>query len=110
MDLKSKELELARVLMATAEFIELKRAEAVIGKNPDLKKEVDLLKRKQMELYQGGGSAKEAEARLADLDRTFGQLSGIPEFSRYLKANSGFNKLLNETYRNINDILKAGLR
>ena len=110
MGLKNKASELAEALKATVEFAELKQAKAVIDRNRSLKSEVEGLKRKQTALYSGRISAKEAESRMAELDKAFKQLSGVPEFSRYMETSGKFNQLLNDTFREINESIEAGLR
>ena len=109
MGLKNKAVELADALKATVEFAELKQSKAVIDRNRSLKSEVEDLKRKQSTLYSGRISAKEAESRLVEIDKAFKQLSLIPEFNRYLETSGKFNELLNDTFKQINESIEAGL-
>jgi len=90
MGLKNKTDELAAALKATAEFAELKQAKSAIDRNRGLKSQFEDMKRRQTAFYSGRLSAKEAEAGLAELDKAFGQLSAIPEFSRYMEAAKKF--------------------
>lgn len=110
MGLKNKAAELADALKASVEFAELKQAKAAIDRNRNLKNEVEDLKRKQTVVYSGRISAKEAESRIADINKIFGRLSEIPEFKRYMDTTVKFNEVLNETFRLINESIETGLR
>lgn len=110
MGLKNKAAELAEALKATPEFAGLRQAKAAIDRNRSLKSEVEDLKRRQTALYSGRLSQNEAESRMAELNKVFGELTGVPEFKDYLETSGKFNELLNETFRQINESIEAGLR
>jgi cell fate (sporulation/competence/biofilm development) regulator YlbF (YheA/YmcA/DUF963 family) len=110
MGLKNKASELAEALKATVEFAELRQAKVVIDRNGSLKSEVEDLKRKQTALYSGRTSAKEAESRMTELNKAFGQLSAVPEFKKYMETSGKFNQLLQDTFKEINEAIEAGLR
>lgn len=108
--MKSKTAELAGALKATAEFAELRQAKAAVDANRSLRVELENLKKRQAALYSGKLSEQAARSGMAELDRTVGQLSGIPEFNRYLKAAKKFSELMNETFKQINEALEASLK
>ncbi len=110
MDLKSKASELAEALKATAEFAELKQAKEAVDRNRGLRSEIEALRRKQRALFSGRLSANEAESGMAELNRNFGQLTGIPEFDRYMEVSGRFNELLNRILRQINESVESGLK
>lgn len=109
MNVKSKAAELAGALKATVEYAELRQAKAAVDANRALRTELENLKKKQGPLYSGKLPEREARSRMAELDKAYGQLSGIPEFGRYLKAARKFNELLYETFRQINETLETSL-
>lgn len=110
MDINEKTMELVSIIKSTGEFAELKQAKTIIERNRTLRNEVDQFNKQQMEVYSGKLSAKEAEARIAELNKKFGNLSKIPEVDSFLKATGRFNEMLAKVYKNINESIEADLR
>ena len=99
MNVRSKATELAGALKATAEFAELRQAKAAVDSNKALRTELENLKNRQASLYSGKLPAQEVKSRMTELDKAYGQLSGIPEFNRYLKAAKKFSELFHFVFR-----------
>lgn len=110
MGMKEKARDLMEEVRSTKEFAELKQAKSVIDKNKALKSQVEEFNKQQMLLYSGKLSAKEAEAKVAELNKKFGDISKIPEVDRFLKASKQFNEVMSKVYKSMNDSIDAELK
>ena len=110
MGLNDKAKEFIDSVKATPEFAELRQSRSVIEKNRVLKNRVDDFSKHQMELYASKISPREVEARMAELNKKFEDLSKIPEVDKFLKASKQFNDMMSKVYKSMNDSLEAELK
>lgn len=109
MELQDKATEFANAIKSTREFKELKKAKAVIDKNKNLKHDVDRFLTKQMEIYKIR-NPREAESRIAELNKEFENLSRNPDVDRLVKAGKVFNEMIAKIYKKINDSVESDLK
>jgi len=103
-------LRLVEVIKSSPEFSRLKQANAVISKNPDLKRELGEFNSSQKQLFSGKLPAKEAESRIKQLDIKLENLSKIPEVKNYLNALNSLNRMMENINNNLNEYLQKSLQ
>lgn len=110
MGLNEKAREFVDTVKKTREFIEFKQARADIDKKRDLRNEVDEFMKKQMELITSNKPSKQSEAKIAELNKKFQNLSKIAEVDRLLKSGRRFNDMMLKVYKIINDSITSELK
>lgn len=110
MGINEKAMEFANIIKRTGEFAELMQAKTVIERNRALRNEVDQFNKQQLAVYSGKLSVKEAEARIAELNNKFGNLSKIPEVDSFLKASKRFNDMMVKVYKIMNESIETDLK
>lgn len=110
MSLNEKAKELAGLIMKTSEFNELKQSKNNVDKNNELKSKLEDFNKRQSSLINSKTPVKDAEAKVAELNKMFESLSKVPEMSKLLRAEKSFNDLVSKVYKNINEAIQAGLK
>ena len=110
MNLNQKSIELVNDIKQTNEFIQLKRARANIEKYKDLKNEIELFQKQQMNLFYLNKSENEIAQLSKNLDYKFKNLSSIPEVKQLIRAGKNFNTMLFNVYKNINHTIDLELK
>ena len=109
--LNEKAKELADMVVKTNEFNELKQSKNNVDKNKELKSKLEDFNKRHSSLLNSKISSKEAEAKIAELNKSFENLSKLPEMSRLLKAEKSFNEIMmSRVYKTVNDAIEAGLK
>jgi len=93
----------------TREFNELKQGKAGLDKYSDVKQKIEILQKRQMELFSSNKSTKEIENEVKEINRQFESLSRIPEVRRMVRAGENFNKMMSKIYQDINLMLDSEL-
>lgn len=99
--------DLVKSITKTDEFKEFKKAKANIDQYQDLKQEVELFQKKQMELYNMNMQDEKTSILTADLNRSFKKLSKYPEVHRLLNSGKAFNDMMVKIYKAISDSLST---
>lgn len=110
MGINEKARELASAIMGTREYNELKQARNAIDSKREVKSKMDDFKAREKSLYDTRLSPKDAEAKAAELNKLFQDLSKIPEVDRYIKAEKEFTNVLNQAYKTVSDTLESGIK
>lgn len=110
MGLNEKSREFVEAIKGTREYMELIQAKANIEKNASLKSEVVEFNKRQMEIFSGKLSVKEAENRMSELNNKFGNLSKMPEVDSFVKTSKKFSDMMTRVYKSMNDSIEAELK
>lgn len=110
MNMNEKARELANLIMRTNEYNELKQSKNNVDKNRELKSKLEDFNKRHISLLNSKISSKEAEDKIAELNKSFENFSKVPEMSRLLKAEKSFSELMSKVYKSVNDAIEAGLK
>lgn len=97
-------------IKSTREFKELKQAIKNLDQYTDIKKEIEALQKRQMELLNSKKSPSEIELKMKEIEQQFKVLSKHPEVNRMIKSGNNFNKMMNNIYENISKTLDLELK
>ena len=103
--LEKEVTNLVNAIEETNEFKKFKRAKANLEKHKDLKEEIELFQKKQMELYNMNRQGKESNNLAAEVNMSFNKLSQIPEVNKLLVSGKAFNDMMLSIYKDINSLL-----
>lgn len=96
-------------IKSSKEFRALQEAKLKLNKYKDVKKDMETLQKRQMQLYNSKRSAKELETDMNALNSEYKRLSNKPEVVNMIKAGEGFNKLMGSIYLDISKKLDGEL-
>ena len=101
--------DLSNTIQGTYEFKRLKEAKLALNKKPKLKKSIEDIQSRQMQILNMNISSKEKETQLNELSKQTNDLSKIPEVAQLLKAGEQFDKMMNKVYENIGNTIRQEL-
>ena len=104
-----KAAELAKSILDTKEFADLREAKLKIDKSRILKSYIDEFIKKQSEIYSTKAPPSEMRAKTTQLHQSYKQMSKIPEINEFLNTSSYFNDLMDRTYKTISEIIEHNL-
>ena len=96
---------LVNEIKSTREYKELKQAKANLDKHSNIKQEIQMLQKKQMELYKSNKSEREIQRQTNEINKRFQKLSSISEVERLTQAGENFNKMMNNIYQELYKML-----
>ena len=100
---------LVNEIKSSKEFLDFKEAKANLNKYRDLKREVEMLQKKQMMLLKSNKSPKEIQREAKEIDEQFQRLSKNPEVSKVITAGESFNKMMSKIYQDISKMISSEL-
>jgi cell fate (sporulation/competence/biofilm development) regulator YmcA (YheA/YmcA/DUF963 family) len=110
MSLTDKVIDLAGSIKKTREHVELKQAQSWINKNPELKKRVEDIRRKQQEVLSTNSNSEEIKFKIHEINEEIKRLSTIPEVNSYLIAGNSFANMMSTIYKTIYDLIESDLK
>ena len=109
MSVNSAIKNLANEIKSTREFKKLKQARRKIDKHSNIKRDLQMLQKKQMQLYKSKKSPKQIEKESNEIKRQFQKLSKMAEVNELSKAGEDFNKIMSSVYKELYKILDLEL-
>lgn len=97
-------------IKSTMEFKKLKEAKLNLNKYKDLKRELETLQRRQMELFKTRKEPQEIEKQANELNQEFQRLTKNPEVLRLVRAGEEFNRMMSRVYQSIGEMLDSELQ
>jgi len=98
---------LANEIRSTKEYKELKEAKSNLDKYTDIKQEIQMLQKKQMELYKSSKAEREIQKQTNEINKRFQKLANIPEVEKLTKSGENFNKMMNKIYQDIYNLCNS---
>ena len=88
-------------IKTTREFNEFKQTINNLEQYPDIKKEIETLQKRQIELLRSKKSPTQKEQKIKEIEQQFKILSKHSEVNCMIKCGNNFNKMMSNIYENI---------
>lgn len=98
---------MVKEIKTTREFKEFKQSINNLGKYKNIKKEIEALQNRQIELLSSKKTQKDKERKMKEIDQQFKILAKHPEVDNMIKSRNKFNKMMNGIYQEINKALDS---
>ncbi|MFP4698319.1 MAG: YlbF family regulator [Eubacteriales bacterium] len=101
--------KLAKSLKETNEYKVLIAKKSKVDQEPQLKGKIDSLEKTQLEVIKSDLSDEQKQKSINEIQKEFEKLSKVPQVAEFLKAGEDFNKIVEKTYKIIDEEINKEL-